>query len=222
MSLSRKIEVNCPHCEAVGTYELHESINANLHPNLKDKLMNGDDLFYYTCEKCGAKSMIEAPLLYHDMDHKFMIWLMPKADGIPNLQQLLGNENLVDLTVDRGYRFRAVYGLTELRDKIIQLESPYPDYALEWCKVIYGGLLMEQAPINEDIHTSMYTIKDGDLMCIFPLKDRQEFATLSVKGNQMDELMKNCPLQEPTRGEIHRVNVDWAVEESEKIQKNAN
>lgn len=218
MSLSSKITIDCPKCHTKGQCTVYETINGTLHPELREALLSGNSLTSYTCEHCGAQANIEAPLMYHDMTHHFMIWYHPQDDIQTDLATIVGSPEIMKVLTSKGYRFRRVLTLQELRDKIIQMESPYPDYALEWCKVIYGGLLMEQAPINEDIHTSAYTIKDGDLICVFPLQEKGQVATLSVKGNQMDVLMETCPLQEPSRDTIHHVNVDWAIAESNRLQ----
>lgn len=70
MSKSHIAEITCPKCHSNGEFEVWDSINADLHPDLKDKLFS-NDLFVYTCPICGAHIEICYGTLYHDRDDYF-------------------------------------------------------------------------------------------------------------------------------------------------------
>ena len=55
----------------------------SLNPDAKGKLMNGE-LTMFNCDVCGHRVEVVYPMLYHDMDHKLMIWMDPVGQIDPN------------------------------------------------------------------------------------------------------------------------------------------
>ena len=48
-------KVTCPSCHHEGDFELWDSINTALDPEMKEKVLN-QSIFLYTCPSCGAVS----------------------------------------------------------------------------------------------------------------------------------------------------------------------
>lgn len=71
----------CNNCESEYTVDAYASVNTNLDPMLKEKILE-DTLFKTICNKCGSTNYIAYDLLYHDMDNKTMIFLrLPTQDN---------------------------------------------------------------------------------------------------------------------------------------------
>ena len=62
-------KVTCPSCHHEGDFELWDSINTALDPEMKEKVLN-KSIFLYTCPSCGEKlSYTLSPdgRSYHDL-----------------------------------------------------------------------------------------------------------------------------------------------------------
>lgn len=77
MSSFRNIGVTCPACNNEGAYRIWDSVNVDLSPNMKPKVMDGS-LFEWVCPTCKKKYTIPYPFLYHDMTHHFMVQFDPE------------------------------------------------------------------------------------------------------------------------------------------------
>ena len=69
-------DLQCPHCGNEQETRVWDSLNVTLDPELKEKLYRGE-VNQFECEKCGQKTFIDAPLLYHDMTQKFCVQYYP-------------------------------------------------------------------------------------------------------------------------------------------------
>ena len=72
MSSFRNIKINCPDCNTEGTYTVWDSVNVDLNPDLKSKVMDGS-LFTWVCPNCKKSFNAPYSFLYHDMTHNFMV-----------------------------------------------------------------------------------------------------------------------------------------------------
>ena len=72
MSSFRNIKITCPACNIEGPYTIWDSVNVDLDPELKSKVMDGS-LFTWVCPNCRKSFNAPYSFLYHDMTHAFMI-----------------------------------------------------------------------------------------------------------------------------------------------------
>lgn len=104
MSQLRKETIECPHCHKEGEFDLWTSVNVDLDPELREKIFS-DELFLYHCPHCGEVTGIPAGTLYHDMEHKFMLFFeFFKPDGYDYMPMELPDT----LGMDKNYTFRTV------------------------------------------------------------------------------------------------------------------
>lgn len=98
MSSFRNISISCPNCKADGEYRVWDSINVDLNPELKPKVMDGS-VFEWTCQNCNKKYSVPYSFLYHDMTHNFMVQFDPnRSHIIPFAEYLRIKENELDLS----------------------------------------------------------------------------------------------------------------------------
>lgn len=131
MSECRKEQITCPRCHYDSPKTVWNSINADLDPELKERFLDGD-LFDWKCEVCGLETKVPFATIYHDMEHRFILFFDPWEEnrergetgeiGIPQ------GFNLPD------YTLRWVYGMTALREKINTLAAGLNDIAVERMK----------------------------------------------------------------------------------------
>jgi hypothetical protein len=104
----------------------------SLNHDAKEKLITGE-LTIFTCEQCGYKVEVVYPILYHDMNHKFMIWMDPESQLDPkefDKSDLYGTLTLLDDT----YQYRIVSTREELVEKIMIFDNDLDDKPLEMLK----------------------------------------------------------------------------------------
>lgn len=77
MSSKDKHNVTCPQCGHEQETLVWNSINVTRDPELKQKLFNGE-LNVFKCNTCKHTGLINAPLLYHDMERKYCVQYYPQ------------------------------------------------------------------------------------------------------------------------------------------------
>lgn len=130
MSKSHRENIICPKCQARGEFEVWDSVNADLDPELREKLFS-DDIFIYKCPKCGHTTGVPYDIIYHDMQHNFMIFFsfFQADDFTYEPMDLSGVPGIM-----KDYTYRHVNGLWELKEKILILEKGLNDVAIERMK----------------------------------------------------------------------------------------
>lgn len=131
MSECSKEQIKCPRCHYDSPMTVWNSINSDLNPELKEKLLDGE-LYHWKCEVCGLEIDVPFGTLYHDMEHKFMLFFSPNEDEEDKYKEI--KIPLPSGLEFRKYTFRTVYGLDQLREKISILEFGLNDIAVERMK----------------------------------------------------------------------------------------
>ena len=72
-------KVTCPSCHHEGDFEVWDSINTVLDPEMKEKVLN-QSIFLYTCSNCGEIFRLNYPTLYHQMEDLIMIYLVSESE----------------------------------------------------------------------------------------------------------------------------------------------
>ncbi len=133
MSKSSSTTIECPKCGNSQSFTIWNSINTDIDPTLKDSLVNRK-LQQTDCEVCGHSSVVNYPMLYHDMSHKTLVYHL---SGL-NVEQLEAEEfeHLFD-----GYEFRTVDNWNGMIEKIKLLDANLDDRAIELFKMVVLGQL---------------------------------------------------------------------------------
>ena len=99
MSSFRNIKITCPACNTEGSYTVWDSVNVDLDPELKSKVMDGS-LFTWVCPNCKKSFNAPYSFLYHDMSHNLMVYFeSEKSHIIPFAEYLRVMENGLDMKV---------------------------------------------------------------------------------------------------------------------------
>ena len=97
MSSFRNIKITCPVCKKEGIYTVWDSVNVDLDPELKPKVMDGS-LFTWVCPNCKKSFNVPYSFLYHDMTHNFMVQFdAERGHIIPFAEYLRVMENELDM-----------------------------------------------------------------------------------------------------------------------------
>lgn len=102
--------MQCPQCGAKDNFEMWESVNTDLNPDLKTKILSRE-LFQWICPKCKHNYTVEYPMLYHDMSRKRLIEFRPTSE---NEQRDTGSNPALAIFQRMGYSIQYAYSIEEL------------------------------------------------------------------------------------------------------------
>ncbi len=71
MTMHEYEEINCPNCGTGNEVLVWSTINAQVSPQDKAALLNAS-INLSTCRQCKTEVLIDRPLLYHDMEIRYM------------------------------------------------------------------------------------------------------------------------------------------------------
>lgn len=170
MSIPKKMTVNCSKCGKPLSVTVFESINSDYSDTLPMQIMSGD-LFNAECPHCKFVSHLEYDILYHDMRHGAMVWVLHQntPEYATKLAELRSTNMLPYKTL------RVVEDMNALKEKVSCLENGRDDRIVELCKVFTVYNLLAQKP-DFAFRNAFYTAisgkeiiyiydEDGDCLC---------------------------------------------------------
>lgn len=138
MSLSNIIKATCPNCKKEFPFEVWNSVNAQLKPEMREKVLNGS-IFNFTCPHCKFSAHKEYPILYDDMKNHFMIYFCTEEDVEENTRQLKKIVNEIkDSVPEKIFAlsfFRITTTYVQFVEKIKIFESGNDDRLIELIKL---------------------------------------------------------------------------------------
>ncbi len=209
MSQERTEIIKCPKCGAEGNFTVWDSINVELNPELKEKILN-EELFAWTCPNCGAKIFIPTGTIYHDMKGKTMIFFDFNDDEAEKESEIEIPEMFSNLG---GYQFRIVHNLMDMKEKIIILDNGLNDIAIEYWKFCLRHFIFKDNIQDEDEirFSGLCKADEGDemfvLFVILGAEDRQ--ASIKIPINMYGYYLTKVK-SDP------RLNIDKGVEVNQK------
>jgi transcription elongation factor Elf1 len=76
MTLMAKETIPCPACGLEQEIEVYQTINADITPELVDRLFDGK-INVFNCTSCGHRAFVNQPLLFNDMRKEQKIQYFP-------------------------------------------------------------------------------------------------------------------------------------------------
>ncbi len=139
--------VTCPQCGHQQEAEIYSSINVTLNPEAKERILN-QEFFRMTCQECGAVHQLAYACLYHDMERKLMIYLIPgdREEMKEKLDEIQHHAADAVSELEAGYKLRMVSDVNELMEKIRIFDRGLSDKTVELVKLFYYAQLREQNP----------------------------------------------------------------------------
>lgn len=184
MSKRNTVKITCPKCKKECDYLIWESINIQLDPEMKERILNGE-AFLFKCPDCGNEVYVNYPVLYHDMEKKMMIYLLPDDEKeIKSAAKFMSGMDErsagLDLSViAEGYSNRIVTSLRELQEKIYISDAGYDDRIIEIIKMLYLGMMAEKTP-DKKVDEILFDFgNDGEHKIIF-VEGENVFASVPV------------------------------------------
>ena len=206
MSIPKRMTVNCSKCGKPLSVTVFESVNSDYADDIAMQIMTGE-LFNVECPHCKFVSHLEYDILYHDLRHSAMIWVVnPKSpDYMKKLAEVRTTQILPYKTL------RIVNDMNALKEKVSCLESNRDDRIIELCKVFCAYNLLSQRP-DFDFKVAFYTAVSGkemiylydtngdDICCELPNKAYDYLKELYEGSHYAAQFDNNYPI----------VDYDWA------------
>jgi predicted nucleic-acid-binding Zn-ribbon protein len=76
MSLHTFEELACPKCGNAQRVQIWQSLNVSIDPEEQQRLFEGR-MNVLECSKCGNKTFVNVPFVYHDMHRQFYVQYLP-------------------------------------------------------------------------------------------------------------------------------------------------
>ncbi len=161
MSIYEVRTMGCGACGSVRTIKVVESANPNRHPPFLDQLLDRS-LHRFPCDACGHIDVLEDPMLWTDAGVGLVAGMLPPSQrpGWAELEVAV-TAGLAEPVRDEGPAFvrhwgagvdiRLVFGLEELREKVVAAHAGIDDRAVELCKLPHVDREQAAGPVLERI-----------------------------------------------------------------------
>ena len=140
-------KVTCPSCHHEGDFELWDSINTALDPEMKEKVLN-QSIFLYTCPSCGETFRLNYSTLYHQMEDLVMIYLVPESEVKKTYEIFYEKNALADFHTEK-YLNRIVTSANQLVEKIQIFDAGKDDKIMELVKLLATDSILKNDPDKE-------------------------------------------------------------------------
>lgn len=146
-------DIVCPKCSEATQASLYNSINVTNEPKLRSSALSGQ-LFKWQCSSCGHSAQLAYPVLYNDMKHRFMVYLIPQIERFQlcDVELEARFSNVEDVTK------RLAPDFNTFKEKIFMLESGLDDMAIELTKLTLSDIVAKKLGLQkvEEGYLSMY------------------------------------------------------------------
>lgn len=164
-------EVACPNCNDISSAHLYISINATTDPQFREDLLS-EELLRFKCENCNYEGRFTYPILYNDMQRRFMVYLIPQVDRF----QLEDRQLEDDYRNLKGITKRITPDFNCLKEKIFIFESGLDDMAVELTKLAISEIVAKKHNLKriEEGYLSMYNRETNTMGFTFFIGEKHE------------------------------------------------
>lgn len=215
--MAQTLNLTCPVCNHQNKMKVNAAINAKTQPKLKKELLEGKN-FLFECDQCGAKRVINYQMLYHDPDHRLLIYLAP--DYVKNKEQTL--EILDDLKQKQAvslddYHLRIVLSGAELLEKIQIFDNQYKDIEVELVKLLTDGIFSKEKPDEQVKGRYFYMDPNTQKAKIMYTTDKEQLL-VDFHETLLDFVQNKFKkdLEDNRKGDFQLINYNWAIQIASK------
>lgn len=196
MSLCITDTVTCPTCGETSPVSVYTSINADLNPDFKQRLLDGE-FFRFDCPRCGTATQVVQDLLYHDMKKRAMFQLLLPGQPVPNLAPV---QILLSRSPGHTYRLRLVDTPSALVEKIVLFDGGWDDRLVEAFKYALTEKLIQRGFQFDRLYFTGFS-PEAPTKAIMRLEGPEEMPDIAVefKGpyGQLRQALKSTLDAEP-------------------------
>lgn len=154
MGKVKKQIIVCPKCKKTFEVDVFKEIKLPYDEEQRNKVLE-NSLFRLKCDDCQVAFSIAYRCQYEDMEHRYLLWVVPKAEymqgkadkDIEKYNETLKEDKSLRLA-QGGYRYRVVHNDNELREKVMMFDEGFDDRYIEAMKLVYAPIIKKK--IKED------------------------------------------------------------------------
>lgn len=203
-------QVLCPKCNENNSVRVFTSINSTTDPQFRDKILNGE-LLEFKCDNCGYVGRFAYPLLYNDMNKRFMIYLIPEIDRFQIEDRGLEDDyrNL------KGITKRVVPDFNSFKEKVFVFEAGLDDMAIELTKLALSEVLSKKFDLSrvDEGYLTTYSRENNMIGFTFFLgEEKKPFvqnARLEIYAKSLKVVQEVCQNDKKLSGFI-KIDREWA------------
>lgn len=172
------------------------SVNASRMPEVRDEILRGD-FQRFACARCGELGVAESTFYYSDFDRQTVYRVAPRGDrytwressqalrdAVEELRRVPGGLG------DRPITVRVVFGLDELREKLVTSNARLDDLDVELLKV----LLLQLHPVlrrRPRLRLSLVEVRERHLIFRASYEHHRDRYEIRVSRAQAAELLRS-------------------------------
>jgi hypothetical protein len=128
-------------CGSTFTAQLAESINVRRSPEARRQILRGEMMHRANCSACRQRFTVEKPFYYTDIDRNALFKVLPRGERHTWKQasrDLDAASDLIPQAVanSKDRTLRVVFGMDELREKLVAQDAELDDREVELLKVL--------------------------------------------------------------------------------------
>ena len=214
MSHTATVTVTCPKCGKNHPFEIWDSVNTVLDPDMKEKVASGE-IFRFVCPSCGAETRVNYSLLYHQMDDRIMIQFAPDEKIAEEYKKIISGpvKAMVGMFVefwDSHYLTRIVRTIFGLQEKIQIFDAGLDDRIVE----IFKLLLLYQT-VQPDLfdETELYYFRDDGTDYVQVIMENAPAGSFEMTPEVYEKLAQDfMPKLPDIRDAEPEIDRTWALE----------
>lgn len=203
-------KIRCPKCGSESDFEIYNSINTGVDPELKEKVMDGS-VFLFKCPECGHEGYIVYPCLYQQTEDSLMIYLVKESD-VEEAREAFekGAGVLAEAASElEGYSLRIVTTQNGLREKINIFDAGRDDRVIELIKLFYFVKFKEKMP-DKEFEELLYDDQGEEAGVLFFMNEGQVIGTVAVPGGMYNEIEDKVRNWDDEYKDDPVIDLDWA------------
>lgn len=208
MSKRESITVKCPNCVKEMITIIWDSINVDLNPEEKQKILDGT-FFQTVCENCLKTFQLDYPCLYHDMGEQTMIQYVDDIQGAKECVEMVDHIRSESGSLMNEYRIRIVLRQRDLIEKVKVFEAGYDDRVILIMKAMVYVMVDSE---NKDFAVrDIFFEKTDPGFRLVAVSENDELATANFTDKMYDDVAKDYADKiESTEPVYYIYDIDWA------------
>lgn len=201
--------VECPKCGKPSATEILISANTTEDIEIRQSVFD-ESIFTWKCKECGYSSKYCHPLLYNDIEHRFMVYYIPQVERAKVVDNKLETE-FSDL---KGIRKRIVPDINAMKEKILIFERGYNDMAIELTKLAVSEVVSKETGHNvySGYFTDMNVEQNSVSFQFFVGGDKRSYiqtTRLEIYKRSLDIVKKHFVVEDRQPGFLN-IGREWA------------
>ncbi|MCL4552286.1 MAG: CpXC domain-containing protein [Candidatus Marsarchaeota archaeon] len=218
--MQNEIDIACPSCGQSSKAIIWNSVNVSVDPELREKVLQ-QDINRFCCPACGAEAVINANLLYHDMERHFMVQLTYDETG----ESPSPFDDTMLRVLGEDFIFRVVRTYRQLIEKILIFQDGLDDRVIEVMKALVR--IQNEDFINVPADMFLYEqITDGQdgkelhfVLLDEEARNRNDFAIPMHSYRSSMEKMRGLLESSRSMPELMEVDMSYALRLIQEISR---